>query len=220
MPAMKLSPPECICFDLDGTLVDSVADLTVACNLMLQEMGALPLDEETVRGYIGDGARKLVERSLANGGLQVDHALRRFRFHYGVHLLDHTQCYQGVRETLEKLHRDGITMGVVTNKPHEFALRIVDGLDLGRYFISVAGARTGVPVKPAPDLLRLALDEMRQLPARSWMVGDSVNDVKAAHAAGCTPIALSYGIGKLEALQAAEPAVILDAFSEIFELME
>ena len=220
MPGMELPYPQSICFDLDGTLVDSVADLTVACNLMLEEVGAGPLDESTVRGYIGDGARKLVERALGGIELDIDHALRRFRHHYAAHLLDHTQPYPGVSQTLERLQRMEIPLAVVTNKPHDHAVEIVKGLHLERFFPVVVGARPGIPVKPAPDMLQTALEELGRKAEGSWMVGDSLNDIKVAHAVGCTAIALSYGIGRRADLQAADPAVILDHFPELLDLLE
>ncbi len=219
MRPMELPLPACICFDLDGTLVDSVADLTVACNLMLQELGEAPLDESTARAYIGDGARMLVLRALGSEAKEIDHAVQRFRSHYADHLLDHTRPYPGVVETLTALGRQGFPMGVVTNKPHDFAVRILEGLGLMRHFHSVAGARPGVPVKPAPDLLVMVLEELGQPASSSWMVGDSPNDVNVAHAAGCVPIALSYGIGKREDLEAAGASVILDHFSGILDLL-
>jgi phosphoglycolate phosphatase len=215
---MNLHPPRAICFDLDGTLVDSVADLTVACNLMLAEHNLPSVDEVTVRGYIGDGAKKLVARALGERGEDPAAALRSFRSHYAQHMLDHTRPYPGVAATLAVLEARGITMGVVSNKPHDFSLQVVQGVHLAQYFASVRGAENGVPVKPAPEPLLRVLADLRVAPAEAWMVGDSRNDVKAAQAAGCIAIALSYGIGRLEDLRALRPAVILDSFPKILEL--
>ncbi len=108
---MNLTLPRAICFDLDGTLVDSVSDLTVACNLMLAERGVDPLREETVRGYIGDGARMLVARALGEAPAEVDSALLRFRDFYAEHLLDHTHAYPGVEVTLAALQERGNAHG-------------------------------------------------------------------------------------------------------------
>ena len=216
---MNFTAPRAICFDLDGTLVDSVADLTVACNLMLAERGLAPLREETVRGYIGDGARMLVARALSESPAEVDGALLRFRDFYAEHLLDHTSTYPGVEATLAILHERGIRMGVVSNKPHEFSATVVEGLRLKKYFDSIVGARRGVAVKPAPDLLRLALSQLRVDASQAWMVGDSKNDIGAARAAGCVTIALSYGIGRLDDLRAANPDILLDSFAELIELL-
>jgi len=216
---MNFTPPRAICLDLDGTLVDSVLDLTVACNLMLAEKGLAPLRQETVRGYLGDGARMLVARALGEAPAEVDGALLRFREFYSEHLLDHTHAYPGVEDTLSVLQARGIRMGVVSNKPHEFSARVVEGLGLGKYFASIVGARRGVAVKPAPDLLRLALAELRVDASEAWMVGDSKNDVGAAHAAGCVAIALSCGIGRIEDLRASKPKIILGSFNELIELL-
>ncbi len=216
---MNFTAPRAICFDLDGTLVDSVGDLTVACNLMLRERGLAPLREETVRGYIGDGARMLVARALGESPTEVDGALLRFREIYADHLLDHTKTYPGVKETLTALQTRGIRMGVVSNKPDEFTTKVVAGVGLAQYFDAIVGARRGVPVKPAPDLLQLVLDELKVDAKEAWMVGDSKNDVKAAHAVGCVSIALAYGIGDVQDLRAANPDVLLDSFAELIELL-
>ncbi len=216
---MNFRPPRAICFDLDGTLVDSVADLTVACNLMLQERGLPPLPEETVRGYIGDGARMLVARALGEDGPEVDTALLRFRDFYAQHLLDHTQAYPEVASTLAVLRARGLRMGVASNKPDEFTARVVEGVGLAPYVDAIVGARRGVPVKPAPDLLQLVLDELKVGAKEAWMVGDSPNDIKAAHALGCISIAFSYGIGRVEDLRAAKPHALLSSFGELLSLL-
>lgn len=211
--------PSAIAFDLDGTLVDSVADLTVASNRMLAEYGADPLDEATVRGYIGDGAMKLVQRVLGGDEAEARKALLRFRRHYADCLLDHTQCYPRVRETLAELHRRGIPLGVVTNKPHEFSVRLVQGLGLAPYFGSVVGARKGTPVKPAPEMLQLCLSQLGADPQQAWMVGDSRNDVRVARAVGSRAVAVGYGIGSAESLFAESPDELLDSIERLLELL-
>jgi phosphoglycolate phosphatase len=216
---MNFTAPRAICFDLDGTLVDSVSDLTFACNLMLAERGLDSLGEETVRGYIGDGARMLVARALGEEGPEVGAALLRFREFYAQHLLDHTRAYPEVASTLSVLQARGLRMGVVSNKPDEFTTKVVEGVGLAQYFDAIVGARRGVPVKPAPDLLQLVLDQLKVDAKEAWMVGDSKNDVKAAHAVGCVSIALSYGIGRVEDLHAAKPHALLSSFGELLSLL-
>ncbi len=211
--------PAAIAFDLDGTLVDSVTDLTEASNRMLAEFGQKPLDEATVRGYIGDGAMKLVQRVLGDDEAQAREALRRFRRHYADCLLENTRCYPGVEDTLASLEQLGIPMGVVTNKPHEFSVRLVQGLGISRYFRSIVGARQGLPVKPAPEMLELCLAELDVDAAGSWMVGDSTNDLRVARAVGTKAIGLTYGIGSKASLVAESPDHLLDGFQEILELL-
>lgn len=211
--------PSAVAFDLDGTLVDSVADLTEASNRMLAEYDRPPLDEATLRGYIGDGARKLVLRVLGGDAAEVREALRRFRRHYGDCLLDHTQAYPGVVECLHALREREIPLCIVTNKPHEFSVRIVQGLGLWPFFDSIVGARKGVPVKPAPEMLETALAQVSALPAEAWMVGDSSNDIRVARSVGSTAIGVSYGIGSRTSLEAESPDYIFDALIEMLALL-
>jgi phosphoglycolate phosphatase len=126
-------------FDLDGTLIDSVDDLTTAANLLRAELDLAPLEAEVVRGYVGDGATLLVKRSLPEG-LFSEERLQRFLELYGDHLLDRTVAYPGIRKFLE-MH-PGKKMAVVTNKPLRFALRLLEALELLPFF----------PVVVAPEV--------------------------------------------------------------------
>ena len=210
MPAMMLARPSSILFDLDGTLVNSVTDLTRSCNAMRRQMGMgeRPLDE--LASFIGDGARMLVLRALDHREDLVDEGLRRFRSHYAEHLLDNTVAYPGVEATLAELH--GVPMAVVTNKPHPMATAILDGLGLSRHFGAIVGARSGVPVKPATDLLKLALSQLGVDDGVVWMVGDSRNDILSGRALGAVTVAVTYGIGSLESIQEAGPDVSIGSF--------
>ena len=117
--------PRCLLFDLDGTLVDSVADLTAAANVVRAEHGLDVLPETTVAAHVGDGARKLVERAFADlDGLDVDAVLRRFRAVYLDHCTERTLPYPGVNAALEALR--SVPMAVVSNKPQPMCDRIVE----------------------------------------------------------------------------------------------
>jgi phosphoglycolate phosphatase len=226
-----LPSPAALLFDLDGTLVDSVADLAASANHLRAHYGLAPLSHDVVRSSIGDGARKLVLRTLAGGReadeaavdpRQVDEGLRIFRAHYAQHLLDRTLPYPGVRETLRLVSASeagGPRMAVVSNKPQEMCEAILRGLRLDGHFVCIVGARSGVPVKPAPDLVRLALDGVAVEAARAWVVGDSPNDVGAGKAAGCATVALTGGLSTRAALQGIDPDALLDTFDELLPLL-
>src|SRR5262249_21316857 len=125
---------QCLLFDLDGTLVDSRADLIDSVNLMLHELGYSRLSDSRVINFIGEGARLLVERTLRATRREmpqtseVNLALEVFRRHYREHLLDQTRIYPGVEETLTRLAN--IPKAVVTNKPYEFTLALLEGIGL------------------------------------------------------------------------------------------
>ena len=158
---------QCLLFDLDGTLVDSRADLINSVNLMLAELGREPLPDTRVLKFVGEGARLLVERALRAGqngappDYDVDHALEIFRRHYREHLLDQTRVYPEVIETLARLGHT--PKAVVTNKPYEFTISLLEGIGLSQYFKVVIGGDCLPERKPSPLML---LEAARRCGAR------------------------------------------------------
>ncbi len=211
-------PPRVLLFDLDGTLVDSIDDLTASANHTRASYGLPPLDRQTVRSYVGDGARKLLERTFgdAAASIDLDDALRRFREHYLQHCLDETRPYPGVLQSLRALRT--IPRALVSNKPQPMCERIVAGLGLAEELEAVVGARPGVPVKPDPSLLRIALGALgneEPVDASVWMVGDSANDVLAARALGATAVAVGWGLTPVAALEERAPDLLLEHIDQL-----
>src|SRR5260370_22933260 len=134
MTDQKLSSVRALIFDLDGTLIDSKQDLIHSVNAMLRELGRQELAEETISGYIGHGAPRLVARALGNGSTEEERqrALQFFLSYYELHKMDTTCAYPGVAETLEKLAR--IPKAESTNKPVPIRPRILEGMGLAKYF--------------------------------------------------------------------------------------
>jgi phosphoglycolate phosphatase len=209
-----------VIFDLDGTLVDSGADIAAAANAVRERLNRPRLPEATVVGYVGDGARKLLERSLAHPDRPdeepepataeaVDAALAMFLDIYGAHLLDRTRPYPGIMALLQAL--GPATLMVATNKPRQLTLPILAGLDLAGYFERVVAGDDVERRKPHPDHLRACLAGHAWRPARVAMVGDSPNDVAAARALGLHAVAVGWGLVDVERLRAAEPdALVVD----------
>lgn len=179
-------------FDLDGTLVDSVADLTTGINLLRGELNLESLPEATVRGYVGDGARLLVARALPEGAFSEER-LARFMTFYAAHLHDRTTVYPGIVQLLDRLR--GFRLGVVTNKPEELALRLLDALGLAPYFGVVVGGDTLAEKKPAAAPVRFALEQLRSEPANAILIGDHHTDLWAGKAAGVRTCFCAYGLG-------------------------
>jgi len=208
-----LPAPKCILFDLDGTLVDSVADISASANFVRESLGMESLPESELASYVGDGAVWLMRRALAGRHdapasfeeLDFDAEIAKFRAHYHEHCLERTTVYPQVAETLEALAP--LPMAVVSNKPEAMCVTIADGLGLKRFLGTVVGARSSVPVKPDPALLEIALAEMG-IGGRGpevWMVGDSGNDVLAGRAIGATTVSVAWGLterGRLEGFAA------------------
>jgi phosphoglycolate phosphatase len=215
---------QCLLFDLDGTLVDSRADLINSVNLMLAELGRRALPDNRVLTFVGDGVRMLVERALRAGqkdppqGQDVDRALEIFKRHYHEHLLDQTRVYPGVKQTLARLCH--IPKAVVTNKSYEFTIRLLDGVGLSPYFKVVIGGDSLSERKPSPLMLFEAASRCGARASECLMVGDSRVDVEAGRAANMKTCGYVPGFrGRTELVEAGADFVI-ERFNELCALVD
>jgi phosphoglycolate phosphatase len=179
-------------FDLDGTLADTVADLTTAVNLMRGELGLGPMRVDEVKARVGDGVRMLLKRSLPEE-LFREELLPRFMALYEQHQCDGTRVYPGMTEFLEAHRRD--KLAVVTNKPFHLTRLLLDGLGLTRYFSAVLGAETCATRKPDPGPVLEALRRLHADPQHAVMIGDHHTDLKAGNAAGIKTCFCTWGFG-------------------------
>ena len=201
---------EHVVFDLDGTLIDSRADLAQAVNHMLRTFRLPELSLEEVTGYIGEGARRLVQRAL--GTDQEDHlenGLRLFMEYYSAHLLDQTQLYPGIATALRELAQRGVLLSVLSNKPEAMSRAILDGLGVLSVFRAVFGGDSFPARKPEPA----GLQHLRSLTGtrleKMLVVGDSLIDLRTAGAAGIDFCGVAWGFGA-EGLHAAGARPIID----------
>lgn len=201
-------------FDLDGTLADTRADLATGINRMRAHYGLPPLEAGTLTGYIGDGVRKLVERSLQGAEVNVDEALTLNRRFYAEHMLDETALYPGVREGLEKLAAAGHIPAVLSNKPGDPSRVILHHLGVGRLFLRVIGGGDLPNLKPSPDGILALMEESGVGAADVWMIGDHHTDLEAAHNAGVKSGFVTYGIGHTGAFTADQ---VWNGFEELTE---
>jgi len=181
-------------FDLDGTLVDTKDDLADAVNFTLVALGRPPEDPRRLWGYVGHGARVLVERALGpeRRGL-LEPALEIFMPRYRAHLLDRSAVYPGLRDIIETLASDGVVFSVLTNKPEDMTAAIVCGLGLAVRFPRLIGGDTLPVKKPDPaGLLRLIADA-GVAAGETLMVGDSAIDVATGRNAGVTTCGVLWG---------------------------
>ncbi|MFL1493259.1 phosphoglycolate phosphatase [Pseudomonas antarctica] len=208
--------PRLVMFDLDGTLIDSVPDLAAAVDQMLLKLGRKPAGVESVREWVGNGVQMLVRRALANhidaegvDEVEAEHALELFNAAYeDGHEL--TVVYPGVRDTLKWLHKQGVEMALITNKPERFVAPLLDHMKIGRYFRWIIGGDTLPQKKPDPAALFFVM-KMANIPAsQSLFVGDSRTDVLAAKAAGVKCVALSYGYNHGRPIAEESPALVID----------
>ena len=184
-------------FDLDGTLVDSLADLALSLNLTRGECGLAPLSLRAVAACVGEGARVMVTRAIPEMPGDLDRLLLRQREHYRAHLLDNTALYDGVKETLEQLRSAGWSLAVVTNKPAAVTRPILEGLGIIGLFGAVVGGGDCPELKPDPAPLRLAAERMgKRLDAGDWIAGDHYTDLAAGRRAGIRRCFCRYGFGE------------------------
>jgi phosphoglycolate phosphatase len=205
-------------FDLDGTLIDSKRDLVQSVNATLREMGRAQLPEDLVASYVGSGAPVLISRALGGAASEAEQrsALKFFLTHYDQHQLDFTREYPGVRETLEMLR--GVPMAVLTNKPVNISVRILEGLGLAGFFRAIYGGNSFATKKPDPLGANTILNELGIAAAQAAMVGDSEVDVQTARNAGMISAIVNFGFGTHDR-EMYPPDIYLDRMEELVPLI-
>lgn len=189
-----------VLFDLDGTLIDARHDLAASANAALSLVGLPERPAEELFGFIGEGARRLVERAVEPHGDRLEAALAAWERHYGAHLLERTRAYPGIPELLARLPGP---LAVNTNKPGPFARRILLGLDLSRWFATVVGGGDLEPRKPDPAGALAILGGLGIPADRAVYVGDSRIDVETARRAAIRFVGVAWGQGGERDLRAA-----------------
>ena len=202
-------------FDLDGTLIDSGADLCASVNAMLRKFGRSELPQDVISTYIGDGAARLVSRSLGEpeDPAFLDSALTYFLAYYREHKLDHTYVYPGVFASLDSLRLEPEaqrSMAVLTNKPIGPSLAICEALGLSPYFFRIYGGNSFPTKKPDPEGLLALMKEAGATAQETLMVGDSDVDIMTARNAGVWSIGCSYGLSP-HTLETVSPDCLVDS---------
>jgi phosphoglycolate phosphatase len=212
-----------VLFDLDGTLLDTAADIALALNRTMLEYGCAALAENEVRRMIGRGSPILIERAASFQGRTIDDAtqaamVERF-FHYYGELEksneDRAQPYTGAAEALHAMHDANLRTAVVTNKQHRFAAALLERLGLAGWVDVVVGGDTCARRKPDPQPLFFACASLQVRPSESLMVGDSVNDVQAARAAGIPVVCVSYGYNEGRSPDTLECDALVDSLADL-----
>ena len=210
-------PPALIVFDLDGTLIDSAADLAAAINAMLREFGCEALSVPEVRSMIGDGVALLVTRALA--ARHCEHAdptdaERIFMRHYEAGATALTTAFPGAAAVLQALRAGGIPLAVCTNKPARISADILGSLGLARYFARVIGGDSLPFRKPDPRVLLTLVEAFAAVPQSTLLVGDSEVDAATAQAAGVPFVLMKHGYRRGPA-EAIPCVAALEHFAEL-----
>ncbi|WP_295883446.1 phosphoglycolate phosphatase [uncultured Thiohalocapsa sp.] len=217
--------PKMVLIDLDGTLVDSVPDLTHSVDAMMTELGRPPHGEAAVRNWVGNGVERLVKRALTGtldgepDPADFDRAYPIFLERYTAHNGEHSRLYPGVAEGLELLAARGMQVGCVTNKAAQFTEPLLAALGVAAHFGIIISGDTLPEKKPSPLPLLHAAEHFGVAPAASLMVGDSISDVKAARGAGFPVVCVSYGYNHGLDIRDAGPDAVIDSLAELAGLL-
>ncbi|MGN6651190.1 phosphoglycolate phosphatase [Trinickia sp.] len=193
--------------DLDGTMVDTADDFAASLNGMLAELGARPITREEVVGYVGKGSEHLIHLVLSarfsaeETEARFAQALDRYQAHYAEINGRHTRLYPDVERGLAALSKAGMRLACVTNKPHRFAVALLETHELARYFSVILGGDSVKRKKPDPLPMLAACEALGVAPGDTVAIGDSENDALAGRAAGMATLTVPYGYNHGKAIQ-------------------
>jgi phosphoglycolate phosphatase len=208
--------------DLDGTLVDTLGDFVAALDLMLDELRLPHVASQDVAALIGKGGEFLVRSVLEQARQQaepaaddVTFALERFWHHYDAVNGRYARVYPGVMQGLQLLHERGLQLACVTNKPTAKSIALLRACGLERFFDEVTGGDRFERLKPDPLPLVKTCEALGHAPQETLMVGDSVNDVRAARAANCPVVLVTYGYNHGEPVRSANADGYVDSIADL-----
>ncbi len=214
-----------VTIDLDGTLLDTVADLAVAINLLLGQLGRAPLDAALIRTFVGKGIAHLVARALDSayeGTVPAGLLERALPLYYGCYEGvngRHTTVYPGVLEGLDALRAGGFPLACVTNKSERFTRPLLEYMGIASYFSAVVAGDTLPKKKPDPLPLTHVCGYFGIAPAQMLMIGDSINDAAAARSAGCPVFCVSYGYNEGADVRELDVDAIVETLFEATKLI-
>jgi phosphoglycolate phosphatase len=208
-----MQPIGLLIFDLDGTLVNTLEDITASVNHALSQLRESPVSRDAVRCYVGDGIETLLVRSLGGRQEHIAEAVAVYKEHHRRNLVVRSSLYPAVRETLE--HYRALPMAVISNKTTEFVVPLIEHLGIADYFKLVIGADYGLPLKPAPDSIRKIMSDFGVPKEKTVIVGDGTTDVRAGKAAGVITCSVTYGFRSEEELRRAGPDHVIHSLAEL-----
>ena len=224
MTALPL--PRLALIDLDGTLVDTVPDIAFCVDGALERLHRPAAGQANVRRWVGNGIEPLLERALAGNGTaepeegELQAALAEFAALYQQHTSTRSRAYPGVAEGIQYLRARDVDLACITNKAQRYARALLADLDLLECFSLVLCGDTVPHRKPDPEPVLRALRERSVAPDQAVLIGDSVNDVRAARAAGVPVICVTYGYNYGRDIRDTRPDVVIDSLAELRQVFE
>lgn len=205
-------------FDLDGTLIDSSADITRCLNVVLKSYGFGERKEEEVQGFIGDGIRILLEKACGSQDAELLSKMEKsLKSYYSEHCIETTHLYPGVAETLKHFREK--KMALISNKPYEMVIKTLEHFSVRDYLKVVLGAESTANRKPHPEPILKAVEILKAKPLETLVVGDGTTDILAGKSAGTWTCAVTYGYRSAEELQAAGPDFVISRIEELKEII-
>lgn len=206
-------------FDLDGTLTDTLESLTYSVNETMKEIGLPGISSEQCREFVGNGAKVLIEKTLRASGDgrldRFDEAFSAYQRIFNVNCTYRVAPYSGVRKMLEEMKRQGLKLGVLSNKPDRQAVYVVEQVFGKNLFDHIQGQKDGVPRKPDPSALLGIAEKFGADAGEILYVGDSEVDGATGKAAGMDTVLVSWGFRSRDILEEADPLCIADSTDEI-----
>ena len=211
-----------VIFDLDGTLLDTIADLAESANYALKQLGYPTHDVETIRTFVGNGINKLLERALPSHE-QTEENVIRMRSHfvpyYDVHNADLSNPYPGIVSLLEDLQAKGIQIAVASNKYQEATVKLVKQYFPNIDFVEILGQREGINVKPDPSIVFDILQKANLSKENVLYVGDSGVDMQTAINAGVDAVGVTWGFRPRAELESFRPMGLIDKAEDLLEFI-
>jgi len=210
-------------FDLDGTLVNTIADIAYACNYALALQGYPECEEDSYRYKVGNGMRMICKRALPEEIRENDEILentiRIYNAYYCEHCCDRSKAYPGIPEMIRALNAAGVKCAVISNKPHPQTMIVMRTLFGENDFAYIEGQSDRFAKKPAPDTLLDCIEKMGVTKEETVYVGDSDVDAIFAHNAGVDCIGVAWGFRGREELEHAEAKIVVDTAQEIVDFV-
>lgn len=211
-----------VIFDLDGTLLNTIADLAQSTNYALKKVGFPEHEESEYKFFVGNGINKLFERALPEGEKSEENVAKvrkHFLIHYGEHNMDRSRPYPGIPELLSALQEKGTMLAVASNKYQSGTERLIEHYFGNIPFVAVFGLREGVKAKPDPTIVEDILAIAKVEKGDVLYVGDSGIDMLTAKNAGITAVGVTWGFRPLAELEEFEPAHIVNKAEDILSLL-
>lgn len=210
-------------FDLDGTLINTLPDLTLVVNSMFLEHGFPTVTQQQVLSWVGKGADIFFQNAIAYTGKVLDAAKQvsmraSFDKFYATYVCEESTLYPHVKETLEALKAEGFTLVVITNKPTHLVEPVLTAFGIYHLFSETLGGQSLPKIKPNPDPMWFICEKFGIQPSELLFVGDSENDVIASTKAGCDVVGLTYGYNYNVPIEQSNPTFVTSDFADVLKI--